>query len=235
MSISAKFSLAAALLLACLCQAAADHPEKIIELPGGVPLVVVEATNGFYVGKFEITQAQWNAVSFANPSVYSGKNLPVEMVSWVDCRNFIFTLNELPAVRSSGLVFRLPTEQEWEMCCRAGGTDDTTLLENGEAGQLDDLGWYQGNNAAMVPQRVGTKEPNAWGIYDMIGNVWEWCDTSLYGGCVMKGGGWVSKAKACRATYRYSTLPHQKFDDLGFRVVADIRPEDRKGGKEQKK
>jgi formylglycine-generating enzyme required for sulfatase activity len=115
----------------------------------------------FELGKFEVTQEQWRAVMLTNPSQYQGHNMPVENVSWEDVQQFIGRLNRFGARH-----YRLPTEAEWEYAARAGTTGSY-------AGKLDDIAWYSGNSEDET-HAVGTKKPNAWGLYDMEGNVREW-------------------------------------------------------------
>ncbi|HEY7545724.1 MAG TPA: bifunctional serine/threonine-protein kinase/formylglycine-generating enzyme family protein, partial [Blastocatellia bacterium] len=127
------------------------------------PAHKVRISRPFEMGKYEVTQAQWEAVMGNNPSNFKGANLPVENVSWNDAQEFIQKLN----ARNDGYVYRLPTEAEWEYACRAGSTGDY-------AGNLDEMAWH-GSNSASKTHSVGQKKPNAWGLHDMHGNVWEWC------------------------------------------------------------
>jgi formylglycine-generating enzyme required for sulfatase activity len=120
----------------------------------------VTLTKGFYLGAHEVTQAQWEKVMGKNPSRFqkAGPEAPVEMVSWDDCQAFC---------QKAGGGLRLPTEAEWEYACRAGTTGPY-------AGDLDEMAWYLGNSDGTT-RAVGSKKPNAWGLHDMHGNVWEWC------------------------------------------------------------
>ena len=169
--------------------------------------------SGYYIGKTEVTQALWQAVMGSNPSYFEGDDLPVEQVSWDDCQEFIRKLNSL-----TGQNFRLPTEAEWEFACR-GGNNSRGYKYSG-SNYIDNVAWYDGNSGDKT-HPVATKSPNELGIYDMSGNVWEWCadwygDYSSgrqtnpkgpYGGSrrVYRGGCWFSYAGGCRSSFRSST------------------------------
>ncbi len=182
---------------------------------------------GFYIGKYQITQEQWQQVMENNPSHFKGgKNLPVETVSWNDAKEFCKKLS-----RMAGREYRLPTEAEWEYACRAGTTGYY-------AGDLDDIEWYDKNSRSKT-HPVGQKQPNAYGLHDMHGNVWEWC-RDWYGAYeagpdrdpvgpptgeyrVLRGGSWINYGHACRSAVRCGLLPVTRFSHLGFRVVAGAR------------
>jgi formylglycine-generating enzyme required for sulfatase activity len=189
----------------------------------------VRITKPFYLGKYEITQEQWQAVTGNNPSYFKGPKNPVERVSWGDCQEFIKKLNE----RVSGGRFSLPTEAQWEYACRAGSTARYSF-GNDEAA-LGRYAWYKGNsNSSTHP--AGEKQPNAWGLYDMHGNVSEWCadslDDSYYSRSpeddpagpetgaehVYRGGGWGELAEDCRSALRLGDEPGFHNLDLGLRV-----------------
>jgi formylglycine-generating enzyme required for sulfatase activity len=128
----------------------------------------VTLTRGFYMGVYPVTQKQWHEVMGGNPSNFKkGDNYPVEMVSWEDCQKFVKKLSE-----REGQEYRLPTEAEWEYACRAGTT--TTYYTGDDENALDRAGWYS-KNSGKVTHPVGQKEANKWGLYDMHGNVYQWC------------------------------------------------------------
>ncbi len=184
--------------------------------------------DGFWMGKYEVTQGQWEKVMAGNPSNFkNGSNYPVEQVSWNDCGQFIDRLNG----KSGGQYkFRLPTEAEWEYACRSGGKPE----KYAGGGDVDRVAWYNKNSGGRTHE-VGTKSPNGLGIYDMSGNVWEWCDdwyakyqagsqknpTGPAGGSarVVRGGSWNSDARRVRCGLRNSRGPDGRNDLLGFRLV----------------
>jgi formylglycine-generating enzyme required for sulfatase activity len=174
-----------------------------------------------------VTQAQYERVLGERPSTAVGAQLPVESLPWLDAVRFCNALSEseglAPAYRVEGETveweraadgYRLPTEAEWEHACRAG----TTAARYGE---LDGIAWYRGNSDERIHEVQG-KLPNAWGLYDMLGNVWEWCwdfyDPEVYGTYrVLRVGGWFDESWSCRASVRRRTHPTSRLDDLGFR------------------
>ena len=193
----------------------------------------VTLTKPFKMGVHEVTQAQYEQVMGVNPSEYKGANNPVEMVSWEDAVEFCRRLSELPAEKAAGNVYRLPTEAEWEYACRAGTT--TKFSFGDDESDFGEYGWYR-ENSGRTTHPVGSKLPNAWGLYDMHGNVWEWCQ-DWYGDYpsgsvtdpsgatsssyrVLRGGGWDYSADGCRSAYRGRGLPSfRDYGRLGFRVV----------------
>ena len=158
-----------------------------------------------------------------NPSDFEGANNPVERISWNDCQKFLETLNAQPAVKKSGLTFRLPTEEEWVAACRAGASGDYCLLADGTEITEDTLGrvaWF-GDNADGKTHPVGQKTPNAFGLYDMHGNVWEW--TSTADGAdhyVFRGGCWYDSAWDCGSSCQGGGPPSGRGYYLGFRLCA---------------
>jgi len=183
------------------------YPE-MVDIPG----------RNFKLGCTPVTQAQWEAVMGYNPSyfTYKGANRPVEQVSWDDCQEFIEKLNE-----QTGMCFRLPTQKEWEYACRAGSKGDYGLVEGGEEGDIDDMGWYDGNSDDET-HPVAQKQPNAWGLYDMHGNVSTWCaDESGPTSHVVCGGGFNFDADSCTATYRNGCESDTGDNWIGLRLAMD--------------
>lgn len=234
--------------------------EITLTLPGGVPLTMalipagtfmmgspedeqdrdsdegpqhqVTITEPFYMGIYEVTQAQWEAVMGANPSYFLGDtSRPVERVSWYDCQEFVTELNTM------GLgTFRLPTEAEWEYACRAGSTTRFPWGDDPTYGWLGEYAWYR-NNSSSTTHPVGQKEANIWGLFDMHGNVWEWCGDwyAAYGydaqtdpsgpesgsTRVFRGGSWVIDPQCCRSAFRGISTPTSTGRILGFRLVRE--------------
>jgi formylglycine-generating enzyme required for sulfatase activity len=149
-------------------------------LPGGTFMMgdddetphQVTLTQPFELGVYEVTQEQYEAVMGTNPSRFKGSQNPVEQVSWDEAVEFCQRLSELPADKSEGYTYRLPREAEWEYACRAGTTTEYSFGDGD--GLLRDYAWYEDNSTKMT-RSVGQKRPNQWGLYDMHGNVWEWC------------------------------------------------------------
>jgi formylglycine-generating enzyme required for sulfatase activity len=189
--------------------------------------------NSFAIGKYPITQAQYQAVIGYNLSHFKNNpQNPVEMVSWNDAQAFCQKLSQI-----TGRTYRLPTEAEWEYACRAGTTTRYYFGDN--ANQLGNYAWYSGNsNRTTHP--VGQKKPNGWGIYDMSGNVWEWCEDDWHDSYIgapndgtawldnnnryqsskcLRGGSWDNFPVNCRSAFRYGYIPVDRINYLGFRVA----------------
>ncbi|MFE9535553.1 formylglycine-generating enzyme family protein [Streptomyces sp. NPDC006691] len=184
----------------------------------------------YRLGAYPVTQARYAEVTGARPSTARGDRLPVEGVSWMDAVQYCNALSRqqglTPAYRVAegegvewdveGDGYRLPSEAEWEHACRAGTTA-------ARYGPLDAIAWHRGNSAER-PHEVGGRQPNAWGLHDMLGNVWEWCwdvyDAEVYGSYrVLRGGGWFDEPWSCRASVRRRSHPTFRIDDVGFRVA----------------
>jgi formylglycine-generating enzyme required for sulfatase activity len=185
--------------------------------------------SSFYIGKYEVTQAQWKAVMGSSLNYHEGDNLPVDYASWDDAQKFIEQLNV-----TTGKKYRLPTEAEWEYAAR-GGNKSKGYKYSG-SNNIDDVAWY-GVDSGYDTHPAGTKKPNELGIYDMSGNVWEWCSDN-YGkysaseqtnpvgsgyNVVIRGGSWNNNMNACRAAYRAADFPSQRGDKgiIGFRLACD--------------
>ena len=190
----------------------------------------VTLTVPFKMGVHEVTQAQYEQVMGSNPSIDKGVENPVDPVSWDDAVQFCRQLSELPAEKAAGNVYRLPTEAQWEYACRAGTT--TKYSFGDDESELGDYAWYGVNSDNTHP--VGGKLPNAWGLYDMHSNVWEWCQ-DWYGNDpssavtdptgpasgsyrVLRGGGCSLYAQNLRSAIRRGVNPSGSFDFSGFRV-----------------
>ncbi len=192
---------------------------KLRKIPGKEP------QPAFWMGETPVTQAQWAGVMGNNPSVFKGDDQrPVENVSWDDCQTFLTKLNALNEIRQSGLSFRLPTAEEWEYACRAGGEgpycrlkDETEITEE----TLGLVAWFSDNSDGTT-HPVGQKEPNAWGLYDIHGNVGEWTQTADGDKRIERGGSWKFPAQFCFASGWGSERPSDRHDNLGFRLCASF-------------
>lgn len=186
----------------------------------------------FLLAKFPVTQDFYFEVLQKNPSTIKGGRRPVETVTWKEAVIFCNTLSSQLGLNPCYFIaeqteeitfdktadgFRLPTEAEWEYACKAG----TTGIRYGD---INDVAWFK-NNSSATTQAVGQKNPNAWGLYDMLGNVWEWCsdiyDEAVYGSYrIFRGGGWSDEERSIMATTRRRSHPLKfKIDDLGFRIA----------------
>jgi formylglycine-generating enzyme required for sulfatase activity len=188
---------------------------------------------------YEVTQAQYEKVMGKNPSYFQGAkvgnenaDLPVDNVSWDDTVEFCKRLSDLPEEKKAGRLYRLPTEAEWEYACRAGSK--TAYSFDDEEGLLPEYDWFKRNSSDRT-HTVGLLEPNAWGLYDMHGNVWEWC-SDRYGDYpkgavsdpsgpkegsfrVYRGGSWFNEAAGCRSAFRDGYVPSDRLNYLGFRLA----------------
>ncbi|MFC1890121.1 SUMF1/EgtB/PvdO family nonheme iron enzyme [Thermodesulfobacteriota bacterium] len=189
--------------------------------------------NGFWIGKYEVTQGQWKKVMGSNPSHFPdcGDDCPVEIVSWKDTQEFIRRLN-----RETGQNYRLPTEAEWEYAARSGGRKE----KYSGGSNLDSVAWYN-DNSGKKTHPVGEKAPNGLGLYDLTGNVWEWCgdryDKGYYSKSsgnnptgpssgsrrVLRGGSWDDLARYLRVSYRYRSVPVFRNYNIGFRCAQDFQ------------
>jgi len=183
----------------------------------------------FYIGKYEVTQAQWKAVMGRNPSYFKGNNLPVENVSWNEVQEFIQKLNA-----KTGKQYRLPTEAEWEFAAR-GGIESKGYKYSG-SNMIGDVVWYSSNSSSKTHD-AGKKQANELGLYDMSGNVWEWCSDwynedyyktsptanptgpNTVSSRVLRGGSWISHAQRCRVSLRDFYTPGNRIDYIGFRLA----------------
>ena len=183
--------------------------------------------SSYYIGETEVTQELWQAVMGRNPSKFKGSHRPVERVSWEDCQEFIRRLNQ-----KTGRNFRLPTEAEWEYAARGGRKSNGYKYAGGSS--ISDVAWYDGNSNSQAHD-VGQKRPNELGLYDMAGNVWEWCQ-DWYGSYssssqtnptgastgslrVLRGGSRRSDAGYCRVSLRYDCYPSIRSVNLGLRLA----------------
>ena len=189
----------------------------------------VRLTKGFWLGSTEVTQSQWRQIMPDNPSISKGNSLPVENVTWAEAMEFCRRLSERdrPGARLPvGAEYRLPTEAQWEYACRAGTAGDY-------AGGLDAMAWYD-SNSEQQPHDVRTKKPNAWGLYDLHGNVWEWCldyyapvlpegidpEARIGTQRVIRGGSYSNPDNRCRSSIREKLSPDERRRNVGFRLAA---------------
>jgi formylglycine-generating enzyme required for sulfatase activity len=257
--------LVAVAVLACVagCMMRPVEETGVVELGGGVTMEVlpipagsfmIGSNNGdssekpvhqvtiskpFWIGKTEVTQAQYKQITGKNPSRFPGLDNPVDSVSWYDAVAFCEKLTERERQAGrlpEGFEYTLPTEAQWEYACRAGSS--TEYCFGDDVGRLDEYAWY-GDNSDKETHPVAQKNPNAWGLYDMHGNVWEWC-SDWYGGYtpgsvadpqgadsgttrVLRGGCYLSLASCCRSADRIRGAPAVNGNILGFRVCLSAR------------
>ncbi len=199
------------------------------------PVHRVTISKNFWLGKYEVTQSEYESIMGSNPSNFSGSNNPVEEVSWHDAIAFCKTLTEreqnagrLPA----GARYRLPTEAEWEYCAKGGNKSKGYTYSGSDS--INSVGWYSSNSGSKT-HPVGQKQANELGLYDMSGNVWEWCNdwkgsyssgsvTNPSGASsgsyrVLRGGSWDDDASYCRSANRLRSEPSSTYYDYGFRVL----------------
>jgi formylglycine-generating enzyme len=220
-----------------------SSPVEMISLPPGQVILSDRRTQRiwsvelrpYHLASFPVTRAQYLTVTGRRPDGVEGDRLPVSSVSWWDAVHFCNALSQRdgfvpayhPHADGEGVEwdttadgYRLPTEAEWEYACRAG-------TRGPRYGPLDDIAWYRRNSQERLHE-VGGKLPNAWGFYDMLGNVWDWCwdiyDAEVYGTYrVLRGGGWFDEPWSCRASVRRRSHPTLRIDDVGFRVARSVR------------
>ncbi|GHV66144.1 hypothetical protein FACS1894199_08960 [Bacteroidia bacterium] len=206
-------------------QAPASPLEKSLPANGelynsdGIEMVFVEqGRGGFYIGKYEVTQTQWEKVMGSNPSSFQGADFPVEKVSWEDAKAFIEALN-----KKTGRTYRLPKEKEWEYAAKDGKRNNNRPFVG--SADIDEVAWYS-KTAASTTHSVGKKKPNELGLYDMTGNVWEWCEDCYDAGkCFyrsVRGGSFCTQSPACRIPYRNKQPPTEKSYDIGLRLVLEL-------------
>jgi len=215
----------------------------------------VTLSRAFWLGRYPVTQREYEKVMGQNPSRFKGENRPVEQVSWMEALEFCRKLTEQARSAGSlpaGYEYRLPTEAEWEYCCRAGSTG--AYCYGDDEARLGDYAWYDRNSNGETHE-VGLKQANEWGLHDMHGNVWEWCleagewegkvKTDTYRDSVgdpvfisagqvagIRGGSWLDTGRDCRSAIRRAFVPvprrvyfpTQRFDYLGFRVCLASSP-----------
>ena len=219
----------------------------------------VAITRSFYMGVNLVTQGQYEKMLNKNPSFFHPKNNgslehPVDQVVWPDAGEFCKKLSMLPEEKAAGRVYRLPTEAEWEFACRAGTKTAFHFGDSLSSKQANCNGNYPAGGAAKGPylartEKVGSYPPNAWGLYDMHGNLWQWCadwyDPDYYKNSpktdpkgpangvvptgfrdqffrVVRGGCWLDEARGCRAAHRFRLMPDERYRWVGFRVACDV-------------
>jgi formylglycine-generating enzyme required for sulfatase activity len=199
-----------------------DHEKKGYYNQGSVEVQL----DGFWISRTPVTQAQYKSIMGENPSKFEGDNNPVENVSWNNAMEFCRKLSD-----KTGYLYSLPTEARWEYSCRAGSKTRFSYGDNPDL--LGNYAWYDINSGGKT-HPVGMKKPNDWGLFDMHGNVWEWC-IDWYGkypdtpqknpegpkkGCrkILRGGSWYYSKHLCRSSYRYYNPPIYKFSNIGFRI-----------------
>ncbi len=196
---------------------ASEADDSIYDSSGDIQRPV-RISSSFSIGVHEVTQSQYQTVMGDNPSDFKvkGANKPVENVNWDDAVAFCVALSALQSEREAGRVYRLPTEAEWEYACRAGTT--TAYSFGDDAQDLSKYAWFS-DNSRKKTYEVGKKLPNGWGLYDMHGNVWEWCEDLVGSSRVLRGGSCDYEAAGCTSAYRSWLVPSYRSDSLGFRLA----------------
>ncbi len=202
-------------------------------LMGDAVLHQVVISKPYYMQATEVTQGQWKKIMGSNPSMFNtcGDDCPVENISWVDVQEFIRRLNQKEGVNK----YRLPTEAEWEFACRAGSA--AKGAPGAKEDEFGDYAWYDANSDRKT-HPVARKKPNAWGLYDMHGNVLEWCQdwhddypkgkvidpkgASSGQHKVLRGGAWLGSPTTLQCTFRSQDYPVVRSNDIGFRLVRDF-------------
>lgn len=200
--------------------------------PDEVPQHPVTISQPFYLSRYEVTQAQWEAIMEENPSEFSGADYPVDNVSWEAAQTFIGKLNE----KAGAKRYRLPTEAEWEYAARAG--TETVRYWGDSTDEMEQYAWSS-SNSGKRSRTVGLLKPNAWGLHDMLGNVWEWCQDwysikpytnepttdpsgpSEGAGRVLRGGSWSNFASQIRVAYRFELNPSYRRRNVGLRLLME--------------
>lgn len=199
--------------------------------PDEKPVHTVELSD-YYIGKTEVTQALWEAVMGSNPSIFKDGNNPVELVTWDDCQKFVSQLNSMLSSQLFGMRFALPTEAQWEYAARGGQKSEQNMYSG--ANKISSVAWYD-KNSVYTTHNVAGKKPNELGIYDMTGNVNEWCQ-DVYGKYTMtkqnnptglsegsdhvcRGGSWFNAASFCRISCRKFNKSDKSYTDVGLRLV----------------
>lgn len=215
-------------------------PDSEVDRGWEGPQTEVTLSTGFWIGQYEVTQKEYGVVKGVHKSTWTGDNLPVELVTWHEALDYCSKLTEQEQKAErlpKGYVYRLPTEAEWEYACRAGTSTRFSYGDDLDYAQLENYAWFEGN-AETQTHPVGTKSPNPWGLYDMHGNVWEWCQdwygaflggktidplnlqTSFVGFYrTVRGGCLANAGRGCRSANRNGFGPDLPYYGLGFRVV----------------
>ena len=206
--------------------AAPGNGVKRIDLGNGISIEMVhcpDVGSNFWIGKYEVTQEQWFQIMRSNPSTHKHPKNPVETVTWAACNEFVKKINTSPVSKTTGFVFRLPNSSEWETACKAGSTSGgyCRLVDGTEISATTLVRVARYGNGDQGPTNVGSLEPNAWGLYDMIGNVWEWTqDEDNRGRHRRKGGCWYDEIDRCNAHSFWWTPSSRSYAAVGFRIAA---------------